>query len=148
MATVTTTCTRSFLIVGLLTAHEPDHGYQLGARITTGVVWSAGLPLGRAKPATGIWAAYGGIPRAGPRRCDAGRGLRLGIIGLVLGLPISVVTIAFVSRPSPGTVDTSPSLALVGGIIAGVVIVVASVATLIPATRAARVNPVTVLRSD
>jgi hypothetical protein len=51
MATATTTCTRSFLIAGLLEAHEPDHGYQLGARITTGVVWSAGLPLGRAKPA-------------------------------------------------------------------------------------------------
>jgi hypothetical protein len=51
MATATTTCTRSFLIVGLLTAHEPDHGYQLGARITTGVVWSAGLSFGRAKPA-------------------------------------------------------------------------------------------------
>jgi len=45
-------------------------------------------------------------------------------------------------------VDTSPSFVLVGGIIATVVLVVASAATLIPATRAARVNPVTALRSE
>jgi len=37
---------------------------------------------------------------------------------------------------------------LVGGIIAGFVLLVGSVATLIPATRAARVNPVTALRSE
>jgi predicted permease len=76
------------------------------------------------------------------------RGVRLGIIGLVLGLPISLAALAFVSRPSPGTVDTSPSLVLVGGIIAGLVLVVASIASLIPATRAARVNPVIALRSE
>lgn len=77
-----------------------------------------------------------------------GRGLRLGIIGMLLGLPISLAALAFVARPSPGTVDTSPNLVLVGGIIAGVVLAVASVATLIPATRAARVNPVTALRAE
>jgi ABC-type lipoprotein release transport system permease subunit len=53
------------------------------------------------------------------------------------------------SRGTPsGTVDTSPSLLLVGGIIAALVLVVASVATLTPATRAARVNPATALRSE
>ena len=77
-----------------------------------------------------------------------GRGVRLGIIGLVLGLPISLAALAFVARPSPGTVDTSPSLVLVGGTVAGLVLVVASVATLIPAMRAARVNPVIALRSE
>jgi predicted permease len=112
-----------------------------------GLYGAVALGVGQRRREIGIRMALGA--RAGQVvMLFHGRGLRLGIIGLVLGLPISVVTIAFVSRPSPGTVDTSPSLALVGGIIAGVVIVVASVATLIPATRAARVNPVTVLRSD
>jgi hypothetical protein len=41
MAAAITTCTRSFLIAGLLKAHQPDHGYQLGARITTGVALRA-----------------------------------------------------------------------------------------------------------
>jgi predicted permease len=79
-----------------------------------------------------------------------GGGVRLGIIGLVLGLPISLAATYFLqSRGTPtGDVDTSPSLVLVGGIIAGVVLVVASAASLIPATRAARVNPVTALRSE
>jgi hypothetical protein len=78
------------------------------------------------------------------------RGVRLGIIGLVLGLPISLASLAIVlhQNPSPGDIDTSPSLVLVGGIIAALVLVVASVATLIPATRAARVNPVIALRSE
>ena len=77
-------------------------------------------------------------------------GVRLGIIGLALGLPISLAATYFLqSRGTPtGDVDTSPSLVLVGGVIAGVVLVVASVTTLIPATRAARVNPVTALRSE
>ncbi len=79
-----------------------------------------------------------------------GGGVRLGILGLVLGLPISLAAISFLSSrgTQTGAVDTSPSLVLVGGIIAGVVLVVASAATLIPATRAARVNPVTALRSE
>jgi hypothetical protein len=42
MAAAITTCTRSFLIAGLLETHQPDHGYQLGARITTGVALPAG----------------------------------------------------------------------------------------------------------
>jgi predicted permease len=73
-------------------------------------------------------------------------GVRLGILGLVLGLPISV-TAAYLVDTQP-TGNPAPSHALVGGLIALVVLVVASIATLLPAARAARVNPVISLRSE
>jgi len=73
--------------------------------------------------------------------------VRLGIIGLVLGLPVSLVANYWLNSKTTNP-DTTPSIALVGGIVAIVVLAVASVATLIPATRAARVNPVTVLSSE
>jgi putative ABC transport system permease protein len=74
-------------------------------------------------------------------------GVRLGIVGLVLGLPVSLVAnyLLSVNNNNP---DTTPDIALVGGVVAIVVLAVASVATLIPATRAARVNPVIALRSE
>jgi ABC-type antimicrobial peptide transport system permease subunit len=72
-------------------------------------------------------------------------GVRLGIIGLLLGLPISLVAKYFLDQQ--GAVSrgpqSAPSIVLVGGLVAVVVLVVASVATLIPAARAARVDPVT-----
>ena len=70
-------------------------------------------------------------------------GVRLGIIGLVLGLPMSVAASSVVDKQVAAT-----SHALVGGVIALVVLVVASIATLIPAARAARVNPVISLQSE
>ena len=74
-------------------------------------------------------------------------GVRLGIIGLVLGLPVSLVANYWLNSYSTNP-DTTPSIPLIGGIVAIVVLAVASVATLIPATRAARVNPVIALRSE
>jgi ABC-type antimicrobial peptide transport system permease subunit len=73
-------------------------------------------------------------------------GLRLGILGLLLGLPISVTAAYLVDRQPTG--NAAPSHALVGMLIAVVVLVVASIATLIPAAHAARVNPVISLRSE
>lgn len=69
-------------------------------------------------------------------------GVRLGIIGLVLGLPLSVAASNLVEQ------GAAMSHAVVGGAIALVVLVVASIATLIPAARAARVNPVISLQSE
>jgi ABC-type antimicrobial peptide transport system permease subunit len=74
-------------------------------------------------------------------------GVRLGIIGLFLGLPVSLGANYWLNSGTTNP-DTTPNLALVGGVVAIVVLAVASVATLIPATRAARVNPVTVLGSE
>jgi putative ABC transport system permease protein len=72
-------------------------------------------------------------------------GVRLGAIGLALGLPLSVVAVnLFASQMDMEDV----SAPLVAGVIAGVVMAVASIATLVPATRAATVNPVSALRSE
>jgi len=70
-------------------------------------------------------------------------GVRLGIIGLVLGLPMSVAASNVVDKQGGAT-----SHAVVGGVLALVVLVVASIATLIPAARAARVSPVISLKSE
>ena len=69
-------------------------------------------------------------------------GVRLGVIGLVLGLPLSVAASNVVEQ------GAAASHALVGGVIAFVVLVGASIATLLPAARAARVNPVISLQSE
>jgi predicted permease len=74
-------------------------------------------------------------------------GVRLGIIGLFLGLPVSLGANYWLNSGTNNP-DTTPNVALVGGVVAIIVLAVASVATLIPATRAARVNPVDALRSE
>jgi hypothetical protein len=78
-------------------------------------------------------------------------GLRLGVLGLAIGLPISL----FAARLLPELNEQAgasnvgpPNLWLVGPSVAALVLIVASIATLIPATRAATVNPVTALRTD
>lgn len=71
-----------------------------------------------------------------------GNGLRLGAIGLVLGLPISIGASNLLEQ------GVATSHAIVGSVIALLVLLVASVATLIPAVRAARVNPVISLQSE
>jgi len=73
-------------------------------------------------------------------------GLRLSILGLLLGLPISVAAAYRIDTQPAG--NAMPSHALVGGLIALVVLVLASVATVIPAARAARVSPAISLRSE
>jgi len=114
-----------------------------------GLYGAVALGVGQRRREIGVRMALGA--RAGQVvALFYGGGVRLGILGLVLGLPISLAALSFISSraTATGTVDTSPSFVLVGGIIATVVLVVASAATLIPATRAARVNPVTALRSE
>jgi predicted permease len=69
-------------------------------------------------------------------------GVRLGIIGLLLGLPLSVAASNLLEQ------HAAMEHALVGAVIVLLVLAVASVATLIPAARAARVNPVISLQSE
>jgi hypothetical protein len=79
------------------------------------------------------------------------RGLKLGVLGLVLGLPISLVAarvLPALSEEAGSDGVRIPNLLIVGAVVAAVVLIVASVATLIPATRAATVNPVTALRTE
>jgi predicted lysophospholipase L1 biosynthesis ABC-type transport system permease subunit len=78
-------------------------------------------------------------------------GLALGGLGLVVGLPIGLVAanlIPIVRAPTVTSDSRWPTLLLVGGSVAGVVLVVMSIATLIPSSRAATVDPVVALRTE
>ena len=77
-------------------------------------------------------------------------GLQLATVGLVLGLPISLAATRLFPAlaEQAGTHARTPNLWIIGPAVAATVLVVASIATLIPATRAATVNPVTALRTD
>ena len=72
-------------------------------------------------------------------------GVRLSMLGLLLGLPFSIVALRLLADQAhfPKT-----SAVFVGGGIAFAVIAVASLATWIPARRAASIDPVTALRAE
>ena len=72
------------------------------------------------------------------------RGVKLGVLGLALGLPTTLAVMTMVED----ALVSGAGLLIVGGVVAAVVLLVASIATLLPASRAARVNPVNALRSE
>jgi predicted lysophospholipase L1 biosynthesis ABC-type transport system permease subunit len=70
------------------------------------------------------------------------RGVKLGIVGLALGLPTTLVVMRVLESRTTSVANLqNPSVWLVGGIVAVMVLLVASIATLLPATRAATVDP-------
>ncbi len=78
-------------------------------------------------------------------------GVTLGAVGLGIGLPLSLAAVRFMpALAQAGGLEGArpPSLILIGGGVAVIVLVVASIATLIPASRAATVDPVTALRTE
>jgi hypothetical protein len=76
-------------------------------------------------------------------------GMRLSVLGLALGLPLSLIAVRlFNDELQQLDPQGEPSLLLLGVVIGVVVLGVASAATLLPARRAATVDPISVLRSE
>lgn len=73
------------------------------------------------------------------------QGLRLSALGLILGLPLSMLTIRGIVTMLNWPLTNSPTL---GAAIAAVVLVVASIAVWIPARRASTVDPMEALRLE
>lgn len=79
------------------------------------------------------------------------QGLRLSLIGLLVGLPLSIAGMFAIERMIGMTTDGDAlgvSPLFIGASIALVVVAVASLATWLPARRAARVDPMIALRSE
>jgi ABC-type lipoprotein release transport system permease subunit len=73
------------------------------------------------------------------------RGLKLSLVGLVIGLPLSMVALRIISRWADIVTVSAPLLA---AIIATFVMGIAALATWIPARRAAGVDPLSSLRAE
>jgi putative ABC transport system permease protein len=78
-------------------------------------------------------------------RLVIGQGIRLGWIGLAIGLALSVATVGAVSSVLVGVAPRDP---LVLGSVVGLLTVVVALASLVPARRAMRIDPITSLRSQ
>jgi putative ABC transport system permease protein len=74
------------------------------------------------------------------------RGLKLSVIGLVVGLVVSVAVVKLIAL-TQGEPEEQP-IGVVALFVAGAVLAIASLATWIPARRAAKVDPLTMLRAE
>jgi len=74
-------------------------------------------------------------------------GVRLSMLGVVLGLPLSVVALNFLATNFAESVPPI-NMPLVGSAIAAVVIAVAALASWIPARKAAGVDPLVAIRTE
>jgi putative ABC transport system permease protein len=75
-------------------------------------------------------------------------GMRLTLLGLAFGLPISLAGGYILVSMENVDIQGRPNMLLVGAGVGAVMLIVSSLATVLPATRAATVDPVSVLRSD
>jgi ABC-type lipoprotein release transport system permease subunit len=74
--------------------------------------------------------------------------MKLTMLGFVCGLPISLTREYMLESMEDLDFEGKPNMLLIGGGVAAVMLIVASLATVFPARRAATVDPVSVLRSD
>lgn len=86
-----------------------------------------------------------GAPRGHLVRTFVAQGLALTVLGLVVGLPLSLLVLRVIGRALQWPLASSP---LVGIGIAGVVLAVAAAAVWIPSRRASRVDPIVALRAE
>ena len=86
-----------------------------------------------------------GARRPAIARLVVGQGMRLGWIGLAIGLVLSVATMGVVSSVLYGVTPRDP---LVLGSVVGILMLVVAIASLVPARRAMRIDPITSLRSQ
>jgi predicted permease len=86
-----------------------------------------------------------GAHRTAILRLVVGQGMRLGWIGLGIGLVLSVATMGVVSSVLYGVGPRDP---IVLGAVVGLLTLVVAVASLVPARRAMRIDPMTSLRSQ
>jgi len=93
----------------------------------------------------GVRVALGARPRQVIRLFFM-TGVRLSALGVILGLPLSVVALNLIATSFADVVPLN--MPLVGVAIAVVVIAVAALASWIPARRAARVDPLVAIRFD
>jgi predicted permease len=75
-------------------------------------------------------------------------GMKVTVMGLFFGLPVSLAGTYILKSVAGMEAQGGPSLALIGTGVGVVVFLVASLATVFPARRAATVDPVEVLRAD
>ena len=86
-----------------------------------------------------------GAPRGEVVRIFFRSGLALSALGLVLGLPLSMIVTRLISTTLNWPLASSP---LLGAGIGAIVLAVASLAVWIPARRATRIDPIVALRAD
>jgi predicted lysophospholipase L1 biosynthesis ABC-type transport system permease subunit len=114
------------------------------ALASVGLYAMVSVAVGQRRREIGIRAALGA--RAGQVvTMFCASGVRVTLVGLVLGLPLSVVGLALLKRQGD---LADVNVAGVAALVTLAVVIVASLASWWPARRAARVHPMTALRSE
>lgn len=75
-------------------------------------------------------------------------GVRLSVVGIVLGLPLSVIALYVLVSSVAGVQSDNVMIAGAAMVVAAAVVAVASLATWVPARRAASVDPLVAIRVD
>jgi putative ABC transport system permease protein len=117
---------------------------------SVGLYGVVGLAVLQRKREIGIRIALGATPTEVVAMLFR-QGLRLGLTGMLVGLPLTVAAVTFLKSMMEGKTDGggiafSPLVA--GPAIAIIVLIVTSIATWIPARRAAVVDPTLALRAE